>query len=47
MQVEHGIISLSIKWNLYTKLSSWVMAQFAHSRLIMAVAGDLEFFKGI
>ena len=22
------------------------MTQFAHSRLIMAVAGDLEFFKG-
>ena len=37
MQVEHGIISLSIMWNLYTKLSSWVMAQFAHWRLIMAV----------
>ena len=37
MQVLHGIISLSIMWSLYMKLSSWVMVQFAHTRLIMAV----------
>ena len=43
MQVEHGIISLSNMWKLYTKLSSWVMAQYAH---FVNVAGDLDFSKG-